>query len=172
MKKLFAPWRTSYTTDTANHTTGKESQDECVFCAQFAENNDQKYFVLKRSSHWAIMLNRYPYNAGHLLLVALTHVADLDSLTQEARNELMELTTQSSRIIQDVLQPGGMNIGLNLGKIAGAGLPAHIHLHILPRWLGDTNFVPVFGETKVISFDLTQIYLQLKPHFDALPTQR
>lgn len=169
MKKLFAPWRSGYTVDTANHTTGTETKDECPFCAQFAENNDQKYFVLKRGTHWGIMLNRYPYNAGHLLITALTHTATLQDLSPEARAELIELTMHSSRIIQDVLQPGGMNIGLNLGKIAGAGLPAHIHLHILPRWLGDTNFVPVFGETKVISFDLTQIYHQLKPHFEALP---
>jgi ATP adenylyltransferase len=168
IKRLFAPWRTAYTTNTAHQTTGNETKDECVFCAQLTENNDQKYFVLKRTRHWAIMLNRYPYNAGHLLIVALTHVATLQDLTQEARTELIELTTQSSNIIQHVLQPGGLNIGLNLGKIAGAGLPAHIHLHILPRWLGDTNFMPVFGETKVISFDLTQVYLQLKPHFDSL----
>jgi len=169
MKKLFAPWRSNYTTGTAHKNDGTETEHECGFCTQLAENNDPKYFIFRRFKHTALMLNRYPYNAGHLLIITLDHTAKLPDLSKEARAELQELTSHSVTILEKTLEPAGMNVGLNLGKAAGAGMPAHLHVHVLPRWLGDTNFLPALGKTRIISFDLTQVYEKLKPHVDALP---
>ncbi|MCK5632181.1 HIT domain-containing protein [bacterium] len=168
MKKLFAPWRTKYTNGEAHKNDGTEKRDECSFCTQLDEQDDEKYFILKRFKYNFVMLNRYPYNAGHLLIISLEHKKNLYDLSPEARQELIELSSHCTKIVQDILKPAAMNIGINLGKIAGAGMPAHLHMHILPRWLGDTNFLPVFGQTKVISIDLTTVYKQLKPSFDAL----
>lgn len=169
MKKLFASWRSKYSAETAIKTDGTETAEQCPFCIQFSEKNDPKYFILRRFTYNAVMLNRYPYNAGHILILPLEHKKNLSDISQSTRIEMMELITHTVTILNTTLEPAGMNIGLNLGKVAGAGIPAHIHMHILPRWLGDTNFMPTLGKTKVISFDLTEIYEKLKPAFDSLP---
>ena len=111
------------------------------------------------------MLNRFPYNAGHLLILPYKHVADLNDLPAEAQHELIELTAKSIDVLKKELGAQGINIGMNLGKIGGAGIPAHIHQHVLPRWQGDTNFLPILTETKAISFDLREIYNKLKEAF-------
>jgi len=166
MKKMFAPWRTEYTEGVAQHTDGTEKKDECPFCKQLQQKKDEKYFILKRYKHNAVLLNRYPYNAGHLMIISCEHQKNLYDLAQEARSELIELTSMCTKILEKTLGPAGMNIGSNIGKAAGAGIPTHFHLHILPRWNGDTNFLPLFGQTKMISFDLTTIYKKLKPEFE------
>jgi len=168
MKHLYAPWRDDYTSSTARTKNKDCPENECVFCCQLKENNDDKHFILKRFEHNVIMLNLYPYNAGHVLLLPLQHLGTLQKLTKQARAELIELSNSSSEILQKELGAQGFNIGLNIGKAAGAGIPAHLHMHVLPRWLGDTNFLPTIGQTKQISFDLEKMYQKLKVHFKNL----
>ncbi|MDP3889549.1 MAG: HIT domain-containing protein [bacterium] len=168
MKQLHAPWRNAYAQNQGFKKRECTPQTECAFCVQFADPNDEKHFILRHFNHNVVILNRFPYNAGHLLIMPVKHIPQLHDMSPEARIELIELATHSSKIVQDILQAHGVNVGINLGKAAGAGIPSHLHLHVLPRWLGDTNFLPVLGETKQISFDLTDIYKQLKPAFDAL----
>ena len=165
MNILYAPWRSKYAKSI--NKTKKEicTENTCVFCQHFSEKNDATNFILKRYKNSIVMLNLYPYNAGHLLVIPKKHKPDLDKLTKEERSELMEVVNTCTKILKKVLQPEGFNIGMNLGKLAGAGIPSHLHIHILPRWLGDTNFLPLLAETKQISFDLKDIYTKLKKEF-------
>ncbi len=169
MKWLHAPWRKKYTTDTAQGKKEHIDEADCIFCNQLKKDQDDAhYFILKRFNYNAVKLNRFPYNAGHLLIVPFVHVSNLHEMEKDARTELMELITQSTVILKKTLKSHGTNIGINLEKAGGAGIPSHVHAHVLPRFTGDTNFMPTLGQTKVISFDLTEIYEQLKPHFDKL----
>ncbi|MBN1549197.1 HIT domain-containing protein [Candidatus Babeliales bacterium] len=166
MKKLYAPWRNTYTQEEALKNKDDDPQSACVFCKKLAENEDRKHYILERFRHCTVLLNLYPYNAGHLLIITNEHHANLNSLSPAARTELIELTNSCIEILKTALGCHGTNVGLNLGKIAGAGIPAHLHMHILPRWLGDTNFLPTLTDTKAISFDLNDIYNELKPYFE------
>ncbi len=112
----------------------------------------------------------HPYNTGHLLIIPFRHVKDLHELTESELTEFGFLTAQSTKILQEQMKCDGINMGMNLGKAAGAGIPAHLHEHILPRWTGDTNFLPLLAETKTISIDLVKVYNDLKPYFDKPPT--
>lgn len=168
MKKLYAPWRADYTTGSAHKNHENQVQDECVFCKQIQSGENEKHFILKRFDHHMVILNLYPYNAGHLLIISLEHQATLSELSAESRTELIELSTLCVEIVKEALGAHGINVGLNLGKAAGAGIPSHIHTHVLPRFLGDTNFMPTLAETKVISFDLHAIYQKLKPYFERI----
>ena len=167
MKQLYAPWREDYTTHVA-HKNNDGGQDSCVFCQQIAQTQDEKYFILRRFEHNVIMFNKYPYNAGHLLILPLKHFQSLDQLSPAGRAELMELTNSANLILASLLHPDGFNVGLNIGKAAGAGIPSHLHLHLLPRFSGDTNFLPTLSDTKVISYDLHELYTKLKPEFDKI----
>lgn len=168
MKMLYAPWREDYTVDTAHGPKGQEGlpAETCIFCEQLKENNDTHHFILRRFNYCYVVLNRYPYNGGHLLILPLAHVAKLEQLSKEMRYELMEIIAQSTTILERELKAPGINVGLNMGKAAGAGLPSHLHFHILPRWLGDTNFLPTIGHTKAVSTSLEDLYFKLKPHFN------
>jgi ATP adenylyltransferase len=168
MNYLFAPWRSKYAQDTGNTKTEKTTEKECVFCNMLKENNDKKNLILRRFAHNFIMLNQFPYNAGHLLIMPLEHKPALHDISKKARNELIELTNKSIEILKNILKAEGINVGLNFGKAAGAGIPSHLHLHVLPRWAGDTNFLPTLSDTKQIPFDLHDIYKQLKPSFDTI----
>ncbi len=169
MDNLYAPWRTDYTTDTARHPDAENvTEDACVFCIQLKKNNDEEYFILKRFKNCFVVMNKYPYNAGHLLVLPLNHIGKLHEISDETRNEIMKIAQKSSVIVEEVLKCQGINIGMNLGQAAGAGIPSHLHMHILPRWLGDTNFLPALTKTKQISFDIGTIYDKLKPAFDSL----
>ena len=165
MKRIYAPWRSKYAKDTGRTKQERTTKNECVFCKQLAQKNDTKSFILKRLKHNVIMLNRFPYNAGHLLIIPLDHKASLDRLSKSARTELMELISNSARILKESLNADGINIGLNIGKAGGAGIPSHIHFHVLPRWQGDTNFLPTLADTKQVSFDLNEMYKRLKKAF-------
>jgi len=165
MKTLFAPWRSPYSSKFGGEKSEGASESECVFCSQLKEKKDEKNFILKRFDYSFVMLNKYPYNAGHLLVLPLKHAATLDQLAKDERAEIMELINLSTTILQKRLKNEGLNVGINLGKAAGAGIPSHLHVHILPRWVGDTNFMPAIGKTKVISFDLGKMYHQLKNEF-------
>lgn len=167
MDRLYTPWRSAYAQSikSKGETTSKS---DCVFCEQLAENNDEKYFIFRRFTHHFIMLNHFPYNTGHLLILPLEHIAQLGDLSKDARAELIELTAACSTIMLKELNADGINVGINLGRAAGAGIPAHLHEHILPRWFGDTNFMPVLTDTKVLSFSLTELFAKINPHIQAI----
>lgn len=168
MKRLYAPWRSRYSEKLATTKKRETAPDECVFCrhaqAQTEKQKNESYILFKTETCY-IILNLYPYNAGHLLIIPIQHVDSLDKLKQSIRNELMELLTTCSTILKSTLKANGLNIGINLGQTAGAGIPSHLHIHVIPRWKGDTNFMPIIGETKVVSSNLNDIYKKLKPHF-------
>ena len=170
MKMLYAPWRENYTTDDARGPKGEDKtpDDLCIFCDQLKQHKDDEYFILARYKHTYIILNRYPYNAGHLLILPLAHEDKLEQLSTQTRAELMELISKSSRILEQELGAKGINVGLNMGKAAGAGLPSHLHFHVLPRWIGDTNFLPTLGKVKTVSIDIETVFKKLKPHFKKL----
>jgi len=169
MHKLYAPWRTQY----ARTIAAKPKRDdapahECVFCTQFTESNDHEHGILRRFKYCVVMLNKYPYNAGHVMILPLQHTGTLYTLTKHARQEMMELASYAQQIVTTELDAHGVNLGINFGKAAGAGIPSHLHMHILPRFEGDTNFMPTLCDTKQISVDLSTIYAKLKPAFDAI----
>jgi len=141
MDKLWAPWRLKY-------VTSVDKTRACVFCKIQRQKKDKKNFIFLRSKHSFAVLNIYPYNNGHSLIVPNRHVKDIGKLKRDEREDLLDR----------VMMPPGYNIGINLGRIAGAGYPGHVHIHIVPRWSGDVNFMPVVGNTKVISQSLTELY--------------
>ena len=167
MKKIYAPWRHTYVTCDVKEKERSSSRpaNECIFCIHSAQENDAENLILKRYTHTIVVLNRYPYNAGHLMTLPRNHKPDLIDLSVEERNELMEVTTLCIEKLKPTLKPHGFNVGINLGAGAGAGLPSHLHMHIVPRWNGDTNFMPVLADTKVISSDIHQVYKDLAKLF-------
>jgi ATP adenylyltransferase len=162
VETLWSPWRYEYIT-----AGGTEPQPSgCVFCEiQKSPERDESNFVLHRASHNLVVLNIYPYISGHLLIVPYDHVAELDVLPKETSDELMDLTKRSQTALREVYQPPGFNIGMNLGRAAGAGIADHLHLHIMPRWTGDTNFMSTIGNTRVIPEALPTTYNKLRIHF-------
>lgn len=168
MKMLYAPWRSEYTSDTQAGKSEDADENGCIFCKQFAAKKDREYGIIKRFDNTIIILNKYPYNAGHVLLLPIKHIDSLDKLSPQIRAELMELVTASVKTVQQALKAEGVNVGINIGKAAGAGIPSHLHIHILPRWNGDTNYMPAIGQTKVISFDLNTIYTTLNKAFESV----
>lgn len=166
MNILYAPWRSEYASDTNDGKNNDSSEEACVFCKQIASNKDQENGIIKRFKHTVVVLNKYPYNAGHLLILPIGHEDSISKLSTEVRNELMNVLGISIDTLQATLKPDGTNVGINLGKTAGAGIPAHLHVHILPRWQGDTNFMPTIAQTKVVSFDLATVYKQLQKAFE------
>lgn len=160
MEKLYAPWRTDYV---KNLEPKKEkNKNDCVFCQAFSESEDEKHWILKRFKHCALMLNKYPYNPGHLLILPLDHKPDLISVDKNTRLEMTEVVTQGIELLKKTINPEGFNVGLNLGSASGGGIPSHLHYHILPRWNGDSNFLPLLAGTKVISVDLNTVFEKLK----------
>lgn len=165
MKRLYAPWRSEYATKISREKKVKTSSKDCVFCTIIKEKKDEKNFVLKRYKSCILMLNRYPYNAGHLLVLPIAHKKDLTELDASARAEIMEVMANATEMVQKFGGAHGINIGMNLGKAAGAGIPSHLHVHILPRYNGDTNFLPLLADTKQVSFDLHKVYDVMKTWF-------
>ncbi len=160
MDYLWAPWRMEYILS--------EKPEGCIFCDKPAQNEDRKNLILYRGASCFVIMNYYPYNNGHLMIVPYRHVSALEDLTEKERNEMMAVLSHSGKILKKVMQPEGLNIGMNLGKTAGAGIDDHLHFHIVPRWNGDTNFMPVFGHTKVLPQGLVESWEELKPGFKAL----
>ena len=161
MDRLWSPWRSEYISfRRPRHPV------ECVFCEiQKRPDQDEANLVIHRAPHCFIVLNRYPYTSGHLLIVPNEHVGELDSAAKQTTDEMMDLTKRSQTALRDVYQPDGFNVGMNLGKAAGAGIVDHIHIHILPRWVGDTNFMTTVGETRVLPEDLATTYQKLREKF-------
>jgi ATP adenylyltransferase len=141
----------------------KKSVD-CVFCQQLAEgpDHDGENYILLRARHSFLILNLYPYNNGHLLVLPHDHVSSLEDLSPEVQAEMMYMVSYSTRLLRQAMNPNGFNIGINLGKAAGAGIDDHIHIHVVPRWQGDTNFMPVIAEMRVIPEWLGDTYVKLK----------
>lgn len=140
----------------------------CVFCDHLAQGDDQAAHILYRGAAAFVVLNAFPYNTGHLMVAPLRHAGDLVELSDEERRELMELTSRSVEIIRSAMGAEGFNTGMNLGAAGGAGIPGHLHMHVVPRWKGDTNFMPIVGETKVLPEMLADTYAKLRPPFAAL----
>jgi len=136
-------------------------KEGCIFCDKVAEGRDRENYVLYRGQLGFIMLNLYPYSNGHLMVAPYSHVGNLEDLDDETQAELMSLVVKGTRLLRQVLRPEGFNVGLNIGKAAGAGVDDHVHIHIVPRWLGDTNFMPIIGETRVIPEHLDETYDRL-----------
>jgi len=159
MKILPAPWRWSF-------IRGAKKPSGCVFCA-VQQRSDEEALVLHRGHHFTIILNRYPYSGGHLMVIPNAHLSRLEEIPPEQAVELWSLTQLSIRVLEGVFRPQGFNVGMNLGTAAGAGIRDHLHLHVVPRWEGDSNFMPVVGQTRVMSHDPEIIWKELHPAFQA-----
>lgn len=155
MDKLWAPWRATYVTKIIKDTKG------CVFCKILKEKKDEKNFILIRTDYSHAVLNIYPYNNGHLLLLPNRHVNDLAKLKRDERLDLFDLLDRAKSLLDKTIKPAGYNVGINLGRVAGAGFPGHVHIHLVPRWKGDVNFMPVTANTRVISQSLKVLYKKL-----------
>jgi ATP adenylyltransferase len=160
MERLWTPWRRAF----VEGAPGNES-DACFLCTKPAEHDDRANLILLRAESAYVLLNLYPYNSGHLMVAPYSHTGDLVLLDSSVAEEMMRITQHSVEALQRAYRPDGFNIGMNLGKPAGAGIPDHLHIHVVPRWNGDTNFMPVVGETKVLPESLDQTYDRLEPFF-------
>ena len=158
MERLWSPWRAKYI------ASGVDAQrDECVLCliAKHPED-DEKNFILHRGQHGFVVLNLYPYISGHLMIVPYLHTSEFGSMPKEITDELMDLAKRSQTALGEVYSPAGFNMGMNLGAAGGAGIVDHLHIHLLPRWAGDTNFMTSVAETRVLPEDLATTYSKLK----------
>lgn len=161
MERLWSPWRAKYI------ASGVDSQQEgCVFCLISSHpKDDETNFVLHRAQHSFIVLNLYPYITGHLMVVPYLHTSEFDATAKEITDELMDLAKRSQTALREVYKPSGFNMGMNLGSAAGAGIADHLHIHLLPRWGGDTNFMTTVGEARVLPEDLPTTYSKLRKKF-------
>ncbi|OGC78637.1 MAG: HIT family hydrolase [candidate division Zixibacteria bacterium RBG_16_50_21] len=157
MQRLWAPWREGF-------ILGKKERG-CIFCKWLKAQKDNRHYILYRGESCFVILNLYPYNTGHLMVVPNRHAGSLEDLADQETQELMTLSAKSVAALRSALKPEGFNLGMNLGCTAGAGIADHLHLHIVPRWSGDTNFMPVLAETKVLSLGLKTLYAKLKKAF-------
>jgi ATP adenylyltransferase len=155
MDTLWAPWRMDYI---KNNSSKKEG---CIFCAMAAEEEDERNLILHRGQHAFIIMNRFPYTNGHLMILPYSHHSSICQLTVETRAEMMELLFRAEMLLRKMYEPDGLNIGANVGSAAGAGVAEHIHFHILPRWFGDTNFMSTVGKTRVVPEDIHETYRNL-----------
>ena len=156
MERLWAVWRAEYVKVAAREDV------ECIFCELPKRGEDRESLILTRGERAFVLLNRFPYNPGHLMVAPYRHVPSLEDLTPEEALELWELTVKSMRALRKAFSPHGFNVGVNVGRVAGAGFEGHVHVHVVPRWNGDTNFMPVVANTKVISESLERVYEELK----------
>lgn len=163
LEKLWAPWRMKY-------IDGMDVKKDagCIFCTKPDEQEDEKNFIVYRGRTCFLILNIYPYNNGHVMVVPYRHTADIGELSPEERLEIMDVIEITIRAIRNIMRPDGFNVGANIGRSAGAGIDTHIHFHIVPRWNGDTNFMPVIGCTKVICESPEDTYKKLKPAVEAV----
>lgn len=157
MDQLWAPWRLAYAANSKPAGDGS-----CFVCRGLSEGDDRANLIVLRTSLAVVVLNRFPYNNGHLLVCPLAHKSGLEDLTDAESLELQHLLTRTMGVLRARISPDGFNVGLNLGRVAGAGVPGHLHWHVVPRWNGDTNFMPVLTDTKVIVQSLDSLYDVLK----------
>ena len=160
MDHLWSPWRYQYVSKAA------EGEQGCIFCEKLAENRDAENFIVHRARFNFVILNLYPYTSGHLMVVPYEHVPTLNEARPETLAEMMQLTRRAERALTAVYRPHGLNVGMNLGEAAGAGIAGHIHMHVLPRWRGDANFMSVVGETRVLPEALDETWRKLVREFE------
>jgi ATP adenylyltransferase len=158
MEQIWAPWRMTY-------IRREEKDPGCVFCLSHDAKDDERRLVLLRGEHSFVIMNKYPYTNGHLMVSPFRHTADLSELTDEESLEMHRLLVLSQQILLETMAPHGFNIGINLGVAAGAGIADHLHMHIVPRWSGDTNFMPVFSEVRIIPQHLEETWGHLRKLF-------
>jgi len=161
MNYLWSPWRMSY-------IQSPKPQNGCIFCRALEEADDQKNLILMRGERNFVILNRYPYTSGHIMIVPMVHLPNLADLDSSTRAELMELAAQFVQVIEDAYHPQGFNVGINIGEAAGAGVSDHVHMHIVPRWLGDTNFMSTLGMTRVLPESLEDTFNRLRESWENL----
>jgi len=168
MEKMWSPWRSLYI-----DSFSKEKEKDCIFCNVDEVNADNENSLVVFSGRYCfVMLNLYPYNNGHLMVIPKRHLNDFSLLSTEEKNEVMQLIDDSINALKLTCNPQGFNIGANIGKAAGAGIDEHLHFHIVPRWNGDTNFMPVLGEVKIISKDLLKTKIELIEAFAKIKTSK
>ncbi len=154
MKQIWAPWRIEY--------VRMEKPAGCILCEKPGQDNDALNYILYRGAQNFVMMNSYPYNPGHLMVAPYRHVASLEELTDGELGEHFQIVSRGIKLLRQVFNPGGFNVGINIGKVAGAGIDGHIHTHIVPRWQGDTNFMPVMSAVRVVPEALAETYQELK----------
>ena len=162
MQRLFAGWRMKYVRSAARPRG-------CLFCALGRKGNDPARWILARSRHAFLVLNAFPYNSGHCMVAVQRHVGTMNGLTAPERSEVWAMVARAEQALAREYRPQGMNLGINVGRVAGAGVVGHLHVHIVPRWAGDTNFMSVIGNTKVLPEDLSDTYARLARALKALP---
>lgn len=155
MDYLWTPWRYAY-------VSGTEKTTGCVFCDAPKEKDDSKAGIVYRGEHCYVILNAYPYTPGHVMVVPYTHLDELRKLPGDAAQEMMTLSQKMESVLRELYRPDGINLGMNIGKAAGAGIAGHIHMHVLPRWVADANFVSVVGETRVLPETLDDTWAKLR----------
>lgn len=160
MKRLWAPWRIEYILG--------PKPDECVFCIKDIKGEDEKRLILWRGKNCFVIMNKYPYSSGHIMVTPYRHVYSLDELNEEELTEMMLVMSKCVTILKKVFNPHGINVGLNIGEAAGAGIEEHLHFHLVPRWTGDHSFMALFSETMVIPEHLLETYKKLKPFFEQI----
>ena len=158
--RIWAPWRLAYVKDAS-----KDIEEECIFCAKPAQDDDEANLIVHRGERSFVILNLFPYTNGHLVVAPYAHLGRLQELGSETLAEMMALAQRSMDRLEQVYEPHGYNVGLNQGRVAGAGVEHHIHMHVVPRWGGDTNFMPVIADTKVMPQSIEQSYEALKGAF-------
>jgi ATP adenylyltransferase len=158
MEHLFTPWRYTY-------ITTADKAPSCLFCTKLAEGDDRQALIVHRAQHCFVMLNAYPYTSGHVMVAPYAHVDQLQKLAPEAAHEIMSLTQRLEGVLRRLYHPDGINLGMNIGKAAGAGVAGHIHMHVLPRWVADANFMSVIGETRLLPETLETTYDRIKAEF-------
>ncbi len=163
MKFLWAPWRMDYILE--------KKEKDCIFCQKPLEKKDRENLILYRGTYGYAMMNKFPYNNGHLMIIPNRHCLDLEALRENEMRDLFGLLKAAVRILKETLHPQGFNIGINIGTAGGAG-EDHVHIHVVPRWAGDTNFMPIFGEAKVVPQYLQETYRTLYPKFRNLSRKR
>ena len=158
--RIWAPWRLAYVKDAS-----KDIEEECIFCAKPAQDDDEANLIVHRGERSFVILNLFPYTNGHLMVAPYAHLGRLQELGSETLAEMMALAQRSMDRLEQVYEPHGYNVGLNQGRVAGAGVEHHIHMHVVPRWGGDTNFMPVIADTKVMPQSIEQSFAALKGAF-------
>jgi ATP adenylyltransferase len=161
MKVLWAPWRMGY-------ILSNDKDNGCIFCPGKDRSKDEERLILHVGPRSMVMMNRYPYNNGHLLVAPVKHAGDLEQLNNKEGLDLLFMVRKTVEILKEVMKPEGFNVGLNLGRVAGAGMEEHMHFHVVPRWNGDTNFMTILGDVRVIPEHIRETYKKLLPYYKEL----